>query len=42
MNTTTVTTPSELEICVERTFAAPRAHVFSVWDALLQRLLEAR
>jgi uncharacterized protein YndB with AHSA1/START domain len=31
MNTTTVTTPSELEIRVERTFDAPRAHVFSVW-----------
>jgi uncharacterized protein YndB with AHSA1/START domain len=31
MNTTTVTTPNELEIRVERIFAAPRAHVFSVW-----------
>jgi uncharacterized protein YndB with AHSA1/START domain len=31
MNTTTVTTPSELEIRVERTFDAPREHVFSVW-----------
>ena len=31
MSTTTVTTPSELEIRVERTFDAPRAHVFSVW-----------
>src|SRR5882757_1477570 len=31
MNETTVTTPSELEIRVERTFDAPRAHVFSVW-----------
>src|SRR3954467_2927241 len=31
MNATTVTTPSELEIRVERVFAAPRAHVFSVW-----------
>jgi uncharacterized protein YndB with AHSA1/START domain len=31
MNTTTVTTPSELEIRVERTFDAPRDHVFSVW-----------
>jgi uncharacterized protein YndB with AHSA1/START domain/uncharacterized protein YdhG (YjbR/CyaY superfamily) len=31
MNTTTVTTPSELEITVERVFDAPRAHVFSVW-----------
>jgi uncharacterized protein YndB with AHSA1/START domain len=28
---TTVTTPSELEIRVERTFEAPRDHVFSVW-----------
>ena len=31
MNDTTVTTPSELEIRVERIFDAPRAHVFSVW-----------
>ena len=31
MSTTTVTTPNELEIRVERTFDAPRAHVFSVW-----------
>ena len=31
MNETTVTTPSELEIKVERVFDAPRAHVFSVW-----------
>ena len=31
MNTTTVTTPSELEIRVERVFDAPRAHVFSVY-----------
>ncbi len=31
MNSTTVTMPSELEIRVERTFDAPRAHVFSVW-----------
>lgn len=31
MNVTTVTTPSELEIRVERVFDAPRAHVFSVW-----------
>ena len=31
MNETTVTTPSELEIRVERIFEAPRAHVFSVW-----------
>ena len=31
MNTTTVTTPSELEIRVERVFDAPREHVFSVW-----------
>ena len=31
MNDTTVTTPNELEIRVERTFDAPREHVFSVW-----------
>src|SRR5438128_745544 len=31
MNTTTVTTPDELEIRVERIFDAPRSHVFSVW-----------
>jgi uncharacterized protein YndB with AHSA1/START domain len=31
MSTTTVTTPSELEIRVERVFDAPRTHVFSVW-----------
>src|SRR2546423_1226122 len=31
MNETTVTTPSELEIRVERIFDAPRDHVFSVW-----------
>ena len=31
MNSTTVTTPNELEIQVERVFDAPRAHVFSVW-----------
>jgi uncharacterized protein YndB with AHSA1/START domain len=31
VNETTVTTPSELEIRVERIFDAPRAHVFSVW-----------
>jgi uncharacterized protein YndB with AHSA1/START domain len=31
MNTTTITTPSELEIRIERIFDAPRAHVFSVW-----------
>ncbi|HEV7132558.1 MAG TPA: SRPBCC domain-containing protein [Gaiellaceae bacterium] len=31
MNTTTVTTPSELEIRVERIFDASREHVFSVW-----------
>jgi uncharacterized protein YndB with AHSA1/START domain len=31
MNTTTVTTPNELEIRVERIFDARRAHVFSVW-----------
>ena len=28
---TTVTTPNELEIRVERVFDAPRTHVFSVW-----------
>src|ERR1044071_5380641 len=31
MSETTVTTPSELEIRVERVFDAPRAHVYSVW-----------
>ncbi|HEX4931026.1 MAG TPA: SRPBCC domain-containing protein [Gaiellaceae bacterium] len=31
MNTTTVTTPSELEIRVERVFEAPRERVFAVW-----------
>ena len=31
MNETTVTTPNELEIRVERVFDAPPAHVFSVW-----------
>jgi uncharacterized protein YndB with AHSA1/START domain len=31
MNETTVTTPSELEIRVERVFDAPREHVFSAW-----------
>jgi uncharacterized protein YndB with AHSA1/START domain len=31
VNETTVTTPNELEIRVERIFDAPRAHVFSVW-----------
>src|SRR5712691_8512133 len=31
MNDTTVTTPNELEIRVERIFDAPRTHVFSVW-----------
>ena len=31
MNDTTVTTPNELEIRVERIFDAPRAHVFSIW-----------
>jgi uncharacterized protein YndB with AHSA1/START domain len=31
MNETKVTTPSELEIRVERVFDAPREHVFSVW-----------
>ena len=30
-NETTVTTPNELEIRVERVFDAPRDHVFSVW-----------
>jgi uncharacterized protein YndB with AHSA1/START domain len=28
---TSVTTPNELEIRVETTFDAPRAHVFSIW-----------
>jgi uncharacterized protein YndB with AHSA1/START domain len=31
MNDTTVTTPNELEIRVERVFDAPRDHVYSVW-----------
>jgi uncharacterized protein YndB with AHSA1/START domain len=31
MNETTVSTPNELEIRVERIFDAPREHVFSVW-----------
>jgi uncharacterized protein YndB with AHSA1/START domain len=31
MNTTTVTTPNDLEIRVERTFDAPRARVYAVW-----------
>ena len=31
MNETTVTTPSELEIRVEREFDAPREHVYAVW-----------
>jgi uncharacterized protein YndB with AHSA1/START domain len=31
MNDTTVTTPNELEIRVERVFDAPREHVYSVW-----------
>jgi uncharacterized protein YndB with AHSA1/START domain len=31
MNDTTVNTPSELEIRVERVFDAPRAHRYSVW-----------
>ena len=31
MNETTVTTPNELEIRVERVFDAPRDHVFSIW-----------
>jgi uncharacterized protein YndB with AHSA1/START domain len=30
-NETSVTTPNELEIRVERVFDAPRAHVFSIW-----------
>jgi uncharacterized protein YndB with AHSA1/START domain len=30
-NETTVTTPNEFEIRVERVFDAPRDHVFSVW-----------
>jgi uncharacterized protein YndB with AHSA1/START domain len=45
MNATTVTTPNEFEIRVERIFDAPRVHVFSVWtdpelipDEVLQRL----
>jgi uncharacterized protein YndB with AHSA1/START domain len=31
MNDTTVTTPTEREIRVERIFDAPRDHVFSIW-----------
>jgi uncharacterized protein YndB with AHSA1/START domain len=31
VNDTSVTTPNELEIRVERVFDAPRAHVFSIW-----------
>jgi len=31
MTETTVTTPNELEIRVERIFDAPRTHVYSVW-----------
>src|SRR3954466_12729195 len=31
MNTTTVSTPNDLEIRVERVFDAPRAHVFFVY-----------
>ncbi|HKB92651.1 MAG TPA: SRPBCC domain-containing protein [Gaiellaceae bacterium] len=31
MNETSVTTPTELEIRVERIFDAPREHVYSVW-----------
>jgi uncharacterized protein YndB with AHSA1/START domain len=31
MTETTVTTPNELEIRVERLFDAPRTHVYSVW-----------
>jgi uncharacterized protein YndB with AHSA1/START domain len=30
-NDTTVTTPNDTEIRVERVFDAPRAHVYSVW-----------
>ena len=33
MAETTVTTPSEREIRVERVFAAPRVHVFAVWTS---------
>src|SRR6476660_5923800 len=35
--TTTVTTPNELEIRVERIFDAPRAHVFSVVAEALKK-----
>jgi uncharacterized protein YndB with AHSA1/START domain len=31
VSTTTVTTPNDLEIRVERVFDAPRTHVYSVW-----------
>jgi uncharacterized protein YndB with AHSA1/START domain len=31
MGETTVTTPNELEIRVERVFDAPRDHVFAIW-----------
>jgi len=31
MNATTVTTPNEFEIRVERIFDAPRPHVYAVW-----------
>ena len=31
MNNTTVTTPNELEIRIERTFDASREHVFNIW-----------
>jgi uncharacterized protein YndB with AHSA1/START domain len=31
MNSTDVTTPSELEIRIERIFDAPREHVYSIW-----------
>jgi uncharacterized protein YndB with AHSA1/START domain len=31
MNETTVTTPNELEIRVERVFEAPPTHVFAIW-----------
>jgi uncharacterized protein YndB with AHSA1/START domain len=33
LNDTVVTKPNELEIRVERTFDAPRDHVFSVWTS---------
>jgi uncharacterized protein YndB with AHSA1/START domain len=33
VNETTVTTPSEVEIRVERVFDAPRDHVFRIWTS---------